>query len=434
MSRIPLPRAGGAGEPEAAAAPVGERHPLRALRHARFRRYWGAQIVSLSGTWMQNVAQAWLMHRLTGSALMLGLLGAAQFLPVLFLSLPAGVLIDRVDKRKLILGTQIVALLQATLLALLVAFGSITPHVLLLLAFCLGAVSAFDLPARQSFVIELVGREDLSNAIALNSAAFNAARVVGPAVAGAVLASFGEAACFGANAVSYLAVVLALASLRTAGDERRARQPLRERLREGRAELAEGIRYGRGHAEIRNLLLILGVTTSLGFQYTTLLPIYAREILHVGEAGYGGLLSAFGLGSLLSALLMTRPHEPHELRRNLRIGLVVSGLALLGFAGSRIYALTAAFGFVAGFGLILFVASLNTLVQLTTEDRFRGRVMSLYTFLFIGTAPFGSFALGALAERFGAPLATCISGAVLLGGFVALVKEPEISSRTRPSP
>jgi MFS family permease len=398
-----------AGAP--APAPSGFlRANFRSLEHPEFRRFWVAQMVSLLGTWMQSMAQGWLMHRLTASAFMLGLLGFAQFLPVMLLSLWAGVLIDRVDKRRVIAITQALALLQAAALAAVVTAGVVQPWMVLALALALGAVNAFDLPARQSFVIELVGKEDLPNAIALNSTAFNTARVVGPMAAGLLLATAGEGACFWLNAASYVPVVVIL-----------ARMDLPPRIGEAGtgsalASFGDGLRYVLGVRALRNLLLLLGLCAGLGFQYMVLLPVYARDILHAGPRAYGLMVSAFGLGSLLSAVSMTRRLDRWGLRRNLLVGLTVAGAGMAGFAWSRSLPLTLAMGFAAGFGLILYVASSNILVQLTTEDRYRGRVMSFYTFMFIGTAPLGALIAGSLAQRFGAPVATSFSAAVLLGG------------------
>jgi MFS family permease len=382
---------------------------FRALRHRNFRLYWTGQLVSLIGTWMQSVAQGWLMHRLTSSAFMLGLLGFLQFLPVMLLSLWAGVVADHVDKRRLLLVTQSAFLLQAAVLAALVSTHLIRAPMLLALAFVFGTFNAFDLPTRQSFLVEMVGKEDLSNAIALNSAAFNAARILGPAIAGVLVATAGEAGCFWINAVSYLAVIVSLARIDL--PPRRA-----EPRPGGLSTLSEGVRYALGVPALRNLLVLLGLTAGLGFQYMVLLPVYARDILKSGAQGYGLMVSAFGLGSLVAAGLMTRRLDRWDLRRNLRIGLVTAGIGMGGFAWSRVLPLTLAMGFLAGFGLILYVASSNTLLQLTTEDRFRGRIMSFYTLMFIGTAPLGALAAGWIGQRWGAPIATSVSALVLLGG------------------
>jgi len=388
------------------------RERFRALGHRNFRLYWTGQLISLIGTWMQSVAQGWLMHRLTDSSFMLGLLGFMQFLPVLMFSLWAGVVVDRIDKRRLLYVTQGLALVQAVALATVVTAGVVRPWMVLALAMGFGIVNAFDLPARQSFLVELVGKDDLSNAIALNSAAFNAARVVGPAIAGVLLAAIGEGGCFWINAASYLAVLYCLTRMNLVP---RAREGGAEA---GRATLSEGVRYAHSIGPIRNLLLLLGLTAGLGFQYMILLPVYARTILRAGPGAYGLLVSAFGLGALLSSVRLTQSLDRWGLRRNLLLGLSTSGVGLAVFAWSRTLPLSLAMGFLAGFGLIVYVASTNTMLQLTTEDRFRGRVMSLYTLMFVGTAPIGSLASGLIAQRFGAPVATSFSALVLLAGAI----------------
>jgi MFS family permease len=383
---------------------------FRAFRHRNFRLYWSGQMVSLVGTWMQSVALGWLMHRLTSSAFMLGLLTFTQFLPVLLLSVWAGVVVDRIDKRRLLMWTQTAFLLQAVLLATLTSTGHVQPWMLLALAFFFGIFNAFDLPTRQSFVIDMVGREDLSNGIALNSAAFNSARIIGPAIAGILVATVGEKGCFWLNALSYLAVLASLAALRL--------PPRGPSASEGGsvAFLREGVQYAWRTGPLRNLLLLLGVCAGIGFQYMVLLPVYTRDILRSGPQTYGMLVAAFGIGSLFSAVLMTRRLDRWELRRQLLTGLACGGIGMAFFAWSRVLVLTLAAGLLAGFGLILYVASTNVLLQMITEDRFRGRVMSLYTLLFVGTAPLGALITGSLAQRWGAPVATSFNAIVLLAG------------------
>ena len=384
---------------------------FRSLRHRNYRLYWTGQLVSLIGTWMQSVAQGWLMHRLTSSAMMLGLLGFMQFLPVLLLSLWAGVIVDSMDKRKLLLLTQSAFLVQAALLATAVSTGVVKPWMVLVLAFFFGTVNALDLPARQSFVVELAGKEDLPNAIALNSAAFNTARIVGPAIAGILLATVGEAGCFWLNAVSYIAVIASIWRMDLV-----PKPGIRFEPRRAVESMTEGIRYAKSVRPLRNLLILLGLTAGLGFQYMILLPVYVRDILKADAKAYGLLVSAFGLGSLISAAWMTRSHDRWALRRNIFIGLFTAAIGMGTFAWSRTLPLSLAMGFLAGLGLILYVATTNTMIQLSTEDRFRGRVMSLYTLMFVGTAPIGALISGAIAQRFGAPIATSVSALVLLGG------------------
>ncbi|MEO5617497.1 MAG: MFS transporter [Candidatus Eisenbacteria bacterium] len=381
---------------------------FRSLRHRNFRLFWSGQLVSLIGTWMQSVAQAWLLHRLTDSPMMLGLLGFAQFAPVTAFSLWAGVVADRFDKRKLLLATQIFAMLQSVALAVLATSGRAEPWMVLALAFLFGISNALDLPVRQSILVEMVGRQDLSNAIALNSAGFNVARIVGPAIAGVLLVTVGEAGCFWINAVSYLPVIVSLWQVRLPAREMASGATL--------GSLREGIRYALETTSIRNLLILLAICGGFGFQYNTLLPVYARSIFHSDAGVYGALMSAFGVGSLIAALSMTRALDRWSLRRNLLVGLIGAGIGLAVFAWSRWLPLTLAMGLLTGFGLILYVASTNTLIQMTTEDRYRGRVMSLYTFMFIGITPLGALLAGGIAERFGAPVASSVGALLLLGG------------------
>ncbi len=387
-----------------------------ALRHRNFRLYWIGQLISLVGTWMQSVAQGWLMHELTNSAFWLGLLGFVQFLPVMFFSLWGGVIADRVDRRRLLLWTQSLFLGQAAVLATLVTTGVLTKGhpdrawMLLVLAGFYGLVNALDMPTRQSFIVEMVGREDLPNAIALNSSAFNTARIIGPAVAGVLLAMIGEGGCFWINALSYVAVIWSLTRIVVPG-----REAARAALVRG-STLLEGVRYAWTTRPIRNLLILLGVTAGISFQYQILLPVYAKDILHSGPKVYGLLVTAFGAGALLGAVRLTEKHDRRGLRRNLLIGLTACGLGLAVFAWSRLLPLSLAAGALGGFGLIVYLASTNTMLQLTTEDRFRGRVMSLYTLMFAGTTPIGALLAGAVAQRYSAPVSTSFSAIVMLIG------------------
>ncbi len=398
-------------------APVsteGHTSRFRSLRHRNFRLFWTGQMISLVGTWMQSVAQGWLMHRLTDSALMLGLLGFFQFAPVTVLSLWAGVVADRVDKRKMLILTQSGFLVQAAVLAALTSTGLVRPWMVLVLAFVFGVFNSFDLPGRQSILAELVGREDLSNAIALNSAAFNVARVIGPAVAGVGVASIGEAGCFWLNALSYVAVIVSLAMMSGPQAPRATGAAL--------GSLGQGVAYAWRTTPIRNLLVLLAVCGGIGFQYNTLLPVYARTIFHSNARLYGWMMSAFGIGSLVAAVSMTHRLDRWALRRNLLIGLTCAGIGQASFAWSRWTPWTLSMGLLSGFGLILYVASTNTLVQWTTSDEYRGRVMSFYTFMFIGTTPAGSLMAGAIAERAGAPVATTVCAVILFGGALWIAR------------
>ena len=398
---------------------------FRALRHRNFRLYWFGQLVSLVGTWMQSVAQGWLMHTLTASAFMLGLLGFVQFIPVLPLALLAGVVADRVDKRRMLMVTQSLLLLQATMIATVVSAGTVKPWMILALAFVYGCANTFDMPARQSFVIEMVGREDLANGIALNSAAFNAARIVGPAVAGLLLAGIGEAGCFWLNALSFLAVIGGLAAMRMPPREPRAHDAASMR-----STLRDGVRYAWRTEPIRNLLVLLALCAGLGFQVNVLLPVYARDVLHAGPGTYGLLLSAFGAGSLAAAARMTLLHDRWALRRHLLLGLTLGGFGMIGFAWIRWLPGMLTMGALSGFGLILYISSTNTLIQMSTADHFRGRIMSLYTLMFVGTAPFGALLAGGIAQRWGAPVATSVCALFLLGGALWISRRlREIAAR-----
>src|SRR5262245_48851910 len=287
------------------------RTSFRSLRHRNFRLYWWGQLVSLIGTWMQTVAQGWLMYRLSADPVVLSLLAFAQFIPTLLFSLPAGVLADRFDKRRIIMLTQGASLLEAAALAALTTSGHATPGSVLVLAFIFGVITAIDLPVRASFVAEMVSSEDLSNAIALNSAVFNAARVVGPAIAGVVIALLGEASCFWLNALSYVAVLIGLSRMQT--------DPRDTSHLHGVSALStfrEGIAHVLEVTPLRNLLLLLGLMSGFGFQYSVLLPVYAKDILASGASGLGLLTAAFGAGSLLSAVRMTRHLTRPDLRKN----------------------------------------------------------------------------------------------------------------------
>jgi predicted MFS family arabinose efflux permease len=261
----------------------------------------------------------------------------------------------------------------------------------------------------------MVGREDLSNAIALNSAAFNGARVAGPAVAGLLVGWVGEQACFWVNALSFIAVIVSLLRIHTPG---RAQE--QGGWNEALGSLKTGVNYAFTTAPIRNLMVLLGIMSGFGFQYMVLLPVYARDVLHVGPREYGLMVSAFGLGSLVAAVALTRRMDRWALRRTLLLGLTASGIGMGLFAWSRALGLTLGMGFLAGFGLILYLGATNTLVQLTTEDRYRGRVMSLYTLMLVGTAPFGALLCGAIAQRAGAPIATSVCALVLLAGALSV--------------
>jgi MFS family permease len=313
-----------------------------------------------------------------------------------------------VRRYHLVVLTQVLLMLIALALGLVVGSGQATVPLIVAAAAATGVVSAFDIPARQSFLVEMVGPEDLPGAIALNASIFNAARMVGPAVAGLLVAEVGEGPCFLLNAASYDAVLLALARMRL---ERPAAAPASAPT----TGFVAGVRYVRGQPVLRTLLLLLGVVGSLGFPWVILLPVFAGEVFHVGPRGYGLLLAAAGIGAVLSGLrLASRRYSRLEHRRNLLIGLTSLGCGVVGLALSRSVVVAMAAQALAGFGMIRYAATTNTLLQLVVEDRYRGRVMGLYTVMFLGTAPLGSLVLGAVAERAGAPAGAFLSGSVSL--------------------
>jgi MFS family permease len=378
------------------------------LRHRNFRLYVVGQGLSLVGFWMQSVAQSWLVYRLSGSAFALGVVAFASYAPVLAVAPIAGVAADRVRRYHLVIVTQVLLMLIALALGVVVATGYATVPIIVVAAAATGFVSAFDIPARQSFLVEMVGPEDLPGAIALNASIFNGARMVGPAVAGILVAAVGEGPCFLLNAASYVAVLVALARMRL---ERPTAAPAATPT----TGFFAGVQYVRGQPVLRTLLLLLGVVGSLGFPWGILLPVFAGEVFGVGPRGYGMLLAAAGIGAVLSGLrLASRRYSRLEHRRNLLIGLTSLGCGVVGLALSRSVVVAMAAQALAGFGMIRYAATTNTLLQLVVEDRYRGRVMGLYTVMFLGTAPAGSLLLGAVAERFGAPMAALLSGSVSL--------------------
>jgi MFS family permease len=384
------------------------------LRHRNFRLYVVGQGLSLVGFWMQGVAQSWLVYRLSDSAFALGVVAFAAYAPVLAVAPIAGVAADRMQRFRLVVLTQVLLMLIALALGIAVATGLATVPIIVVAAAATGVVSAFDIPARQSFLVEMVGPEDLPGAIALNASIFNGARMVGPAVAGLLVAELGEAPCFLLNAASYVALLVALARMRL---ERPDAPPVTAPT----TGFLAGFEYVRGQPVLRTLLLLLGVVGSLGFPWVVLLPVFAGQVFEVGPRGYGLLLASAGIGAVLSGLrLASRRYSRLEHRRNLLIGLTSLGCGVVGLALSRSVMVAMAAQALAGFGMIRYAATTNTILQLVVEDRYRGRVMGLYTVMFLGTAPVGSLVLGAIAERFGAPLAALLSGSVSLAAAVWL--------------
>jgi MFS family permease len=377
----------------------------RSLRHRNYRLYLTGQLISVCGTWMQQVALSWLVYRLTGSATLLGAVGFASQVPIFALSPIGGVVSDRFSCRRILLLTQSVALVQALLLAVLTIGGWVEVHYLIILGAVLGIVNAFDMPARQTLVNRLVSVEDLPNAIALNSSMINAARIVGPAIAGLLVAALGEGFCFLLNALSYLAVIWALLAMHVSESGRSARQHLSIAH-----SLAEGVRYIAANAPIRTLLLLLGIFGLLGMPYMTLMPVFAGKVHNGGAGALGVMMGAVGLGALAGALFLARRKEFLGIGRIIVVSGVGFGLGLIVFTAAPAYALSLTILLVVGFCWMVLIAASNTVLQSLAAERMRGRVMSLFSMMLVGMAPFGSLLAGALADRFGAPLVVATGG------------------------
>lgn len=389
---------------------------FRSLRHRNFRLFFAGQLVSLIGTWMQNVGQAWLVLELTGSSFKLGVASALQFAPMLFLSFPAGVLIDFFPKRRIIIMTQAAMMVLALALALLDFSGTVRYWQILILATLLGIANTIDMPARQAFMIDMVGKEDLMNAIALNSSIFNAARAVGPAVAGLMIGAFGTAVCFLINGLSYLAVILGLSLMQF--EENIPRQ---RRNYSFSGDIREGLQYVRTKPVILITILLVAVVAVFGANFTVLVPVFVRQELQQDASAFGLLMSCFGLGALLGAFSLALLS-----RRGPRPGFLLGGgsglsLALIAIGFQSSYAFTAVLLVFAGWFLVTFFGMANTTVQFETEDRLRGRVMSLYTLTFGGLAPFGSLFAGAMAHWIKTPLTFALGGFISGIVFLAVI-------------
>ena len=383
---------------------------LRSFRHKNYQLFFAGQLVSLTGTWMQAVAQSWLVYRLTGSAIMLGLVGFSSQIPVFLLAPLGGAVADRRNRHRILIATQTASMLLAFVLAALTLTHRVQVWHVFALAALLGVVNAFDIPSRQVFVVDMVGKDDLINAIALNSSIFNSARIVGPALAGMLVAMVGEGWCFFANAVSYLAAILGLLMMKLKAQER---VPL-----PGSAfvSIIEGFRYVGRSGPIRALLILLGLVSFVGMPYAVLMPIFADQILHGGARALGLLMGASGVGSLIAALGLAMRHGVRGLGRVVAFSTAGLGISLILFSLSRWFWLSAALLTPVGFCMVVGMASSNTLVQTLVPDNLRGRVMAVYSMMFMGMAPFGALTAGALAHRLGAPLTVAVGGSVCIIG------------------
>jgi MFS family permease len=400
---------------------------FRSLRHRNFRLFIGGQLISLIGTWMQTVAQSWLVYRLTGSSMLLGTVGFSSQIPVFLLSPLGGILADRNDRRVIVVATQTASMLLAGALAFVTLAGTVRVWHVMTISALLGVVNAFDVPARQSFLVEMVGKDDLMNAIALNSSMFNGARVVGPGIAGLLVAELGEAWCFLLNAASYLAVIAGLLMMQI--DTRR-----RRRTSEGSPleQIIEGFRFAWSTVPVRDILLLVGVISAVGMPYTVLMPIFADQILHGGARGLGILMSATGLGALGGALFLASRSSVRGLGRWVAVAAAGFGVSMGLFAYSPYFWLSAAVLVPTGGFMMLQMASSNTLLQAMVPDDLRGRVMALYSMMFMGMAPLGSLFAGAAATGIGAPMAVGLGAAVaLIGAALFAVRLPKIRGEAR---
>jgi MFS family permease len=398
--------------PAAAVRGAAQGGGLRAFRHRNYRLFFVGQLISLVGTWMQQVAQGWLVLELTHDPLMLGLVATAQFAPVIVFGLFGGVIADQLPKRKTLLVTQTVAMILAFALWGLTASGSVQVWQIMILAALLGTVNAFDMPARQSFAIEMVGREDVVNAVGLGAAMFNGARVVGPAVAGLTIGAFGIALAFLINGISFLAVIAAYLAMRP-GELRPP--PVVERPRSVRAvvdNLAEGLSYVWRTPIVLLAVSVVGLVATVGMNFQVLMPPLAQDILGVGATGYGFLMAAMGVGSTIAALWVAFSRRVTP--RPIAIGSIALGLTLVAIAASRSFPLSLGLMVVAGAGAIGMAATANTTIQLTVPDHLRGRVMSVYTTVFAGSVPVGGLMAGAIASIWDVPLSLAVGGVLSL--------------------
>lgn len=401
---------------------------LRALKYRNYRLFFTGQSISMIGTWMQMVAMSWLVYRLTGSASMLGVIVFTSQIPTFLLAPFAGVLADRWNRQKILLWTQLLAMLQASALAYIVLGGTVQVWQVMTLAFLLGVINAFDIPVRQSFVVELVeNREDLSNAIALNSSMVTSARLIGPSVAGVLIAYIGEGGCFIINSVSYLGVVIAIASM--------SLKPKKAKLEERHIllELRAGFHYAYGFAPIRLILLLMMLMSFAGMPYVVLMPVFAKTVLHGGPHTFGFLMAAAGFGALVSTIRLASRKSVLGLGRLIAFASGTFGIGVACFALSHTMIPSMIFLCMAGFGSMSVISSCNTILQTIVDDDKRGRVMSFFTMSFMGTTPFGNLVAGLVADRIGPQNTLALGGTVcLIGGIVFACLLPSFRDDVRP--
>lgn len=401
---------------------------FRSLQYRNYRLFFGGQSISLIGTWMQRIAMPWLVYHLTGSAFLLGLVSFAGQIPTFLLAPLAGVVTDKFSRYRVLLITQVISLLQALILALLSLAGVIQIWHIVVLSIALGCVNAFDVPSRHSFVVEMVEKkEHLGNAIALNSMMFNGARLIGPSIAGLILATAGEGICFLINAVSYIFVVVSLLSMKIQKKEiiRKSGNVLND--------MKEGFRYTFGFAPIKHLLILLGIVSLMGSSYQVLMPVFAKEILHGNSSTFGFLMGAAGVGALAGAIFLASRETLIKLGRIIPAASAMFGAGLVVLSFTKYFSVSLLLMIIIGLGLMLQTASSNTILQTITDDDKRGRVMSFYTIAIMGTAPFGSLLAGSLAKVTGTPHTILIGGiCCIAGAFLFYKKLPELKKIAHP--
>jgi MFS family permease len=402
---------------------------LRALRHKNFRLYFGGQGLSVVGTWVQRIALVWLVYNLTNSAFLLGIVGFAGQIPLLIITPFAGVFADRLDKHKILLYTQGLSMLQALVLAILVLTNTIQVWEIIVLSVILGIFDSLDMPTRQSFMVEMVGnsREDLSNAIAMNSSMVNSARLIGPAIAGILISLVGEGWCFLLNAISYIAVIVSLLKMDIV-----RKVPVTKKI-QALSELKEGYNYAFGFTPIKSILLLLALISFMGTPIRILAPIFVKNSFHGGADLFGFLMGASGLGALTGAIFLMNRKNVLGLGRIIAYSVVSFSVGLIAFAVSKVFILSVIFMFVTGLGMMIQLAGSNTMLQTIVDDDKRGRVMSFYATAFRGVAPFGSLLAGIAAGLIGAPLTLFIGGIFCLAGAIYFwVSLPNLRKLIRP--
>lgn len=384
------------------------------LKVRNFRLYWFGMLISLVGTWIQIIAQSWLVFQLTNSAFLLGLVGFLGTIPVFLFSLFAGVAADRINKRKILLFTQNAFMLLAFILATLTQFKLITPAQIMLIALLNGTVMAFDAPARQAVVVELAGKQHLLNAIALNSAAFNSARIIGPALAGILIASVGMSGCFYVNGISFIAVIIALLLIKNNSLPKKDNKTILFK------DLAEGLRYIKANPLILVLISMVGMTSLLGISYAILMPVFANNVLGIGAKGLGMLMSCAGLGALAAALMLAKLGDFRQKGKLLALSSIIFSFALILFSLSKAYLFSLAILAVVGWSLVTAISLINNSLQVLVPDEFRGRIMSAFMFTFAGFMPFGNLMAGSLSHFLGVSVTLMLNGIILSVFFITI--------------